>query len=130
MEALDKYIDASFNDKLSVGSYKTAAKKCNEKISSKVQNILMKYEAAPFHLQKSECNVKFMAMMTCMEFETFQVRFSRFCSKFHFFLNRSCFHYNYDRTVQKSMLLWQKTASKFGSGCLTAQLTFFPSESL
>jgi hypothetical protein len=78
LDAVDKYSDAAFDDTTSAQSYKAAARKCNDEISSNFKNILAKYEAIPFQLSKNNCNVKFMAMTACVEFETFRVRETNF----------------------------------------------------
>lgn len=77
LDALDKFVDKAFEDKTSAQSYKAAAHKCNDEISSNFRNIQAKYEAAPFQLYKKNCNVIFMAMTACVEFETFRVRNSK-----------------------------------------------------
>jgi hypothetical protein len=75
MVEISKYIDAAFDDKISAENYKEAALKCYNEITSNFANIQSKYEASPFELKKDECNIKFMAMMTCVEFQTFLVDF-------------------------------------------------------
>lgn len=74
MEKVDKFFGEAFDNQISAQHYKAAAQKCYEEITANFKKIQEKYEAAPFGLKKNECNVKFMAMMTCVEFQTFLVK--------------------------------------------------------
>lgn len=73
MDAVINYLDSAFTDKISAESYKVSAQECYEEISSNFVKIQSKYEAAPFELNRTDCNVKFMAMATCMEIKKFLV---------------------------------------------------------
>lgn len=73
MDSVNKYLDSAFIDKVSAENYKVSAQKCYEEINSNLMKIQLKYEASPFEVNRTDCNVKFMAMMTCVEFKTFLV---------------------------------------------------------
>lgn len=73
MEAAEKYFDSIFKDETWKQNFKAAGKKCYQEISKNFTAIQAKFEAAPFNVKKESCNVKFMAMMTCITLEGFVV---------------------------------------------------------
>lgn len=73
MEAIFKFYDNIFIDKVRSENFKSAADICYKEITKNFTTIQKKFEAEPFKLKKKDCNVKFMAMHSCISLETFIV---------------------------------------------------------
>lgn len=73
LDAADTYLDTAFQDKKWTEAYKIAAKICQNEVALKLKSIQSKYEAPPFNMNKDDCDVKFMAMYSCITLETFIV---------------------------------------------------------
>lgn len=73
LAAVSKYIDSALSGADWKLIYQTTAKKCLQDISANLTSIVAKFEAGPFNLKRDLCNVKFMAVMTCVQIHTFIV---------------------------------------------------------
>lgn len=73
IDAVTNYCDSAFQDEDWKQKYKQSAKKCYQDISANISSLETKYEAAPFNLTKDLCNIRFMAMMTCVQLQAFFV---------------------------------------------------------
>ena len=70
MEATFKLFDNTFSDKIWSQSFKSAAEICFKEVTVNFAAIQSKFEAEPFNLKKEDCNVKFMAIHSCVSLET------------------------------------------------------------
>lgn len=54
--------------------YAESLKRCNDKITKNLDKIQKKYEAFPFSVPKSSCDVQYMAIFFCMQMDAYAVR--------------------------------------------------------
>lgn len=89
LEAHDKYFETIFDSESIKQSYITAARKCYHEVTAKLPAIISKYEAEPFNIKKEACNIKFMAVTTCVQVQAHLVSGPVIANKsfFNFFLN-------------------------------------------
>lgn len=73
LNAVEKYIDENFDDEKWKKVLKTSCEECHDRLKPKMQEIRAKMEGAPFNIKKDQCDVKFMAFMTCVSLERFSV---------------------------------------------------------
>jgi hypothetical protein len=76
IEAAEKYLDTAFDDKIWIENHKTAAELCHKEVMANLPSIQTKYEAEPFNIKRTDCDVKFMAIHSCVSLETFIVSLS------------------------------------------------------
>lgn len=69
LDAHDKYFETAFDTESRKQSYIVAARKCYHEVTVNLPAIISKYEAAPFNIKRDTCNIKFMAVSTCVQVE-------------------------------------------------------------
>lgn len=69
LDAHDKYFETAFDTESRKQSYIVAARKCYHEVTANLPAIISKYEAEPFNIKKDTCNIKFMAVSTCVQVE-------------------------------------------------------------
>lgn len=86
LEAHDKYFETIFESERMKQTYIVAAKKCHQEVTAKLPAIISKYEAEPFNIKKEMCNIKFMAVTTCVQVQAHLVSGSVVANKSFFII--------------------------------------------
>lgn len=78
VNAINKHIEQNFDDKSWKNVYRAVSEECTRRLKPRMSEIQKKLEAAPYNIKKGECDVQFMAYVTCINLESFLVRIFRF----------------------------------------------------
>jgi hypothetical protein len=73
MDLVNPFLERAFQDKAWTESYKAATEICLLEVMSNYTAIQAKHELEPFLIPRNECDVKFMAVHSCVNLETFIV---------------------------------------------------------
>jgi len=72
-EAALKYIDEKVKEAVWKPIFKTGVEECHKEITEKSAELVKEMAGEPFNIKKDQCNVTYMAMMTCVHLEAFTV---------------------------------------------------------
>lgn len=72
-DAMLKYIDTNVKEANWKPIMKTAVEECHKEITATKDEIVKQLAGAPFNINKDQCNVIFMSMITCVHLEGFEV---------------------------------------------------------
>jgi hypothetical protein len=111
LNAVSQYLDTAFEDKNWTESYKLAAEICYKEVMANLPSIKTKFEADPYNIKQTDCDVKFMAIHSCVSLETFIVSLS-----VHYSFSNITFII-FCRTAQKLMLFRLMSVILPESGC-------------
>lgn len=73
-DAMLKYTDAQVKEANWKPVMKTAIEECHKEITATKDEIVKQLAGAPFNINKDQCNVIFMSMITCVHLEGFEVQ--------------------------------------------------------
>lgn len=67
------FIESNTKDPIWKPIYKSSLEICFKEINEKMPDILKELEVEPFNINKNQCNVKYMSIVTCIHLEGFIV---------------------------------------------------------
>lgn len=77
-EKVFSYMDAKITDADWNPVLKPVFARCQEEIDSKSESLSKFFAAAPFNIDSTKCNTKYLATITCINLESFVVSFLLF----------------------------------------------------
>jgi hypothetical protein len=75
-EAMQKQVATATKDAFWKPVLRDVVEKCYNDVTAKKDRIVAEMEKSPYNVRRDQCNVLFMAMITCVQLQSFAVNIS------------------------------------------------------